>query len=80
MQELETFLETFQNYTDNFAIGITHVDVNSNRHSLSIYKEWLIGQDLFCPLFFIDARKKEDALLLLEALITAVEVNHNISA
>lgn len=80
LQELETFLETFQNYTDSFAIGITHVDVNSNHHSLSIYKEWLIGQDLFCPLFFIDARKKEDALLLLEALITAVEVNHNISA
>lgn len=69
LQELETFLETFQNYTDNFAIGITHVDVNSNRHSLSIYKEWLIGQDLFCPLFFIDARKKKMLCFCLKPLL-----------
>lgn len=80
LQELESYLETFQNYTDNIAIGITHVDDNNSSNSLSIYKEWLISQDLFSPLFFIDARKKDDALLLLEALITAVEVNHNISA
>ena len=30
------------------------------------------------PLFFIDARKKDDVLLLLEALITSVEINHNL--
>ncbi len=76
LQELESYLETFQNYTDNIAIGITHVD--STLKSTNIYKEWLLRQELFSPLFFIDARKKDDVLLLLEALITSVEVNHNI--
>ena len=76
LQELESYLETFQNYTDNIAIGITHVD--GTLKSTNIYKEWLLRQELFSPLFFIDARKKDDVLLLLEALITSVEVNHNI--
>lgn len=78
IQELENYLEVFQNYTDNIAIGITHTDLSSERFT-NIYKEWLISQDLYSPLFFIDARKKEDVLLLLEALITSVEVNHNIT-
>lgn len=78
IQELENYLEVFQNYTDNIAIGITHTDLSSER-STNIYKEWLISQDLYSPLFFVDARKKEDVLLLLEALITSVEVNHDIT-
>lgn len=77
LEELEKYLETFQNYTENIAIGITHVD-NSSK-STAFYKDWLVSQDLFSPLFFIDARKKEDALLLLEALITSIEVNHQIT-
>lgn len=78
IEELENFLEVFQNYTDNIAIGITHTDI-SNERPTSIYKEWLISHDLYSPLFFIDARKKDDVLLLLEALITSVEVNHDIT-
>lgn len=78
LHELESYLDTFQNYTDNIAIGITHTDLES-KHSTNIYKNWLVQQELFSPLFFIDARKKEDVLLLLEALITSVEVNHNIT-
>ena len=80
LTEIESYLETFQNYTDNIAIGITHTDEIKNNQDTSIYKDWLIQQDLYSPLFFIDSRKKEDVLLLLEALITSVEVNHNISA
>lgn len=78
IQELENYLEVFQNYTDNIAIGITHVDLASEQPT-SIYKDWLISQELYSPLFFIDARKKDDVLLLLEALITSVEVNHDIT-
>ena len=76
LEELEKYLETFQNYTENIAIGITHVD-NSSK-STAFHKDWLVSQDLFSPLFFIDARKKGDVLLLLEALITSVEINHNL--
>lgn len=79
LTEIESYLETFQNYTDNIAIGITHTDEIKTNQDTSIYKDWLIQQDLYSPLFFIDSRKKEDVLLLLEALITSVEVNHNIS-
>ena len=77
--ELESYLEVFQNYTDNIAIGITHTDIASDHSNTNIYKDWLVSQDLYSPLFFIDARKKDDVLLLLEALITAVEVNNNIT-
>ena len=79
IEELENYLDTFQNHTDNIAIGITHTDIDNTKSTL-IYKDWLISQDLYSPLFFIDARKKEDVLLLLEALITSVEVNHQITA
>lgn len=78
IQELENYLEVFQNYTDNIAIGITHVDLATEKPT-TIYKDWLISQELYSPLFFIDARKKDDVLLLLEALITSVEVNHDIT-
>ena len=80
IQELESYLETFQNFTDNSAIGITHTDLLSeSTKSTTIYKDWLLQNDLFSPLFFIDARKKDDVLLLLEALITSIEINSNIA-
>jgi uncharacterized protein len=78
LEQLESYMETFQNYTDNIAIGITHVDLQSEK-STNMYREWLIENELYAPLFFIDARKKADVLLLLEALISAVEVNNNIT-
>ena len=78
LAELENYIETFQNYTANIAIGITHTDLDTENSTL-IYKDWLIRQDLYSPLFFIDARQKEDVLLLLEALITSIEVNHQIT-
>lgn len=78
--ELESYLETFQNYTDNIAIGITHTDEITSSTNTAIYKDWLISQGLYSPLFFIDCRKKSDVLLLLEALITSIEVNHYITA
>lgn len=78
--ELESYLETFQNFTDNIAIGITHSDqLSEASKTTAIYKDWLIQNELFSPLFFIDARKKDDVLLLLEALITSIEINSNIA-
>ncbi|ENU98086.1 MULTISPECIES: GTP-binding protein [Acinetobacter] len=77
IQELESYIEVFQEYTNNIAIGITHSDLESP-HFTQIYKDWLIQQDLYTPLFFVDARQEDDILLLLEALITSIEVNHNL--
>lgn len=74
LEELEGYLDTFKDYTRNIAIGITHVDENKE-HSTSIYREWLIQNEYQYPLFFIDARKQEHVLLMIESLIAALEVN-----
>lgn len=79
IEELEHYLEVFQEYTEYIAIGITHTDGDLNK-STYIYQEWLIKNDLYHPLFMIDARKKDDVKLLLEALITTIEINYNITA
>ena len=72
--ELESYLETFKNYNDNIAIGITHVDENKGQ-STTMYREWLTQNNYQYPLFFIDARKQEHILLMIESLITTLEVN-----
>ena len=74
LEELEAYLDTFKDYTKNISIGITHVDENKE-HSTSIYREWLIQNEYQYPLFFIDARKQEHVLLMIESLIAALEVN-----
>ena len=79
IEELEHYLEVFQEYTEYIAIGITHADGDLYK-STYIYQEWLIKNDLYHPLFMIDARKKDDVKLLLEALITTIEINYNITA
>lgn len=79
IEELEQYLEIFQEYTDHIAIGITHTDSNIEK-STFMYQEWLIKNNLYHPLFMIDAREKEDVKLLLESLITSIEINHNITS
>ena len=74
LEELEGYLDTFKDYTKNISIGITHVDENKE-HTTSIYREWLIQNEYQYPLFFIDARKQEHVLLMIESLIAALEVN-----
>ncbi|WP_163121245.1 GTP-binding protein [Acinetobacter portensis] len=79
IEELEHYLEVFQEYTEYIAIGITHTDEDLDK-STYIYQDWLIKNDLYHPLFMIDARKKTDVKLLLEALITSIEINYNITS
>ena len=79
IEELEHYLEVFQEYTEYIAIGITLTDEDLDK-STYIYQDWLIKNDLYHPLFMIDARKKADVKLLLEALITSIEINYNITS
>ena len=71
--ELESYLETFQNYNDNIAIGITHADENKES-SLQQYRNWIKAKGLPYPLFFIDAREEEQILMMVESLIASLEV------
>ncbi|WP_122900507.1 ATP/GTP-binding protein [Acinetobacter sp. B51(2017)] len=71
---LEEYLATFQEMSNNIIIGITHVDEKTTQ-TTSIYRDWQQKQSHNYPLFFVDARVKEDVLLMVDALIANAEVN-----
>ena len=75
LKDLEFYINIFKQYGNNLVIGLTHVDEDPNK-STHQYRQWLLERQLNFPVFFIDARKKDDVLLLLETLITAVEVDY----
>jgi len=55
-------------------IGITHLDQDSNLQ-LKIYRDYMKIYEHHYPLYAVDARIKNDILLLTETLITNIEVN-----
>lgn len=75
LEELDYYLNIFKQYGENIVIGITHIDDEMNK-STHQYRQWLMDRNLSFPVFFIDARKKSDVLLLLETLITSLEVKY----
>ena len=59
------YLNYFKTVSENIIIGITHLDVKT-AYNTSIYRDWEKSQiDTKYPLFFIDAREKNDVLLLI---------------
>lgn len=78
IKELDFYLNYFKTVSENIIIGITHLDVKT-AYNTSIYRDWEKSQiDTKYPLFFIDAREKNDVLLLIEALIANAEVQFSI--
>ena len=75
LEDLEFYLSSFQQYLSNIVIAITHVDENSN-YLLKNYRAWLEQKQFKHPLFAIDARVKDDVLLLVETLIAKAEVEY----
>ena len=74
IEHLNFYLNSFKAMSDNIVIGITHLD-QKTAHTTAIYREWEEqGGHQGLPLFFIDARQKDDVLLLVEALIAHAEV------
>lgn len=71
---LEEYLATFQDISNNIIIGITHVDEKTTQ-TTAIYRDWQQKQTLRYPLFFVDARVKEDVLLMVDALIANAEIS-----
>jgi len=54
-------------------IGVTHID-QSELKSLSRYREWMAQRSICFPVFAVDARRREDVLLLIETIIASLEV------
>ena len=73
LKDLEFYLNSFKEYGDNIVIGITHLD-EEKEQQLKIYRDWLNINKHNYPLFSVDARQKDDVLLMVEALIANVEV------
>ena len=73
IQQLNEYLESFKQMSNNIVIGITHIDAKTE-NTTAIYRNWAAQQSTSYPLFFIDARVKDDVLLLLEALIATAEI------
>lgn len=73
IEDLAFYVGIFKTLVSNIIIGITHVDEDSQQ-LLKKYRNWLTMQQLNYPLFAIDAREKDDVLLLVEVLIARAEV------
>lgn len=75
VNELEHYLEIFKQYGNNIVIGITHIDEDTEQNTHQ-YREFLKQRNLNLPLYFTDARDKAQVLMLLETLITNLEIQH----
>jgi uncharacterized protein len=74
IKALEEYLESFKDISNNIIIGITHIDEKTT-YTTSIYRDWQNKQQNRYPLFFVDARIKEEVLLMVDALIANAEIN-----
>ena len=73
LKDLEFYLDAFQKYSTNIVIGVTHID-EQNDQLLKIYDDWMSVNNRHHPLFAVDARQKDDVLLMIETLIASLEV------
>ena len=77
-QELPYYVEYFHNRNmDHIVVGITHADEIGNDDHLTLDRafELLTERELNFPIFEVDAREKEDIMLLVETLITSIEAD-----
>jgi signal recognition particle receptor subunit beta len=74
LEDTRFFLSAFANFIEktNLAIGVTRMDV-STQPTLADYHRQLHAIGLNPPLFEIDARRKKDVSLLLQALLYSLD-------
>ena len=62
---------------NSIVVGITHCDVEHNYLTLAESFKILEARDFKFPIFEVDARKRDDVLLLVETLIASIEAEIN---
>ena len=77
IKQLNDYLNYFSENNENIIIAITHLD-STQYKSTKPYKHWQDSQQIHHPIFYIDARNKNDILFILEALIAKAEVQLSI--
>lgn len=72
VDDLEYYVDAFKKHVSNIVIGVTHIDQDPQQ-LLKKYRNWISMRNETLPLFAIDARQKDDVLMLIEALIARAE-------
>lgn len=57
-------------------LGVTKSDLAQGNHSLQNYQKMLAEEQLYIPVFKIDARKKSDVILLIDTLLSQIEARN----
>lgn len=78
IKDLEFYIKAFEDLGTNVVVGITHLDLEHDQ-KLKIYRDWMQVNQKQLPLFAVDARQKDDVLLMIEALIAKLEMQSSIS-
>ncbi len=73
--DLDYFTRLYHQYAEmgGMVIGVTHVENMSSSDPLERYHQWLAEKGLVLPIFAIDARERDDVILMIEALIASLE-------
>ncbi len=76
LSDLAMYLENFRDIVDEgvVVVGVTGMDINATP-SLEAYHRALEAQSPPLPLFRVDARKPDDVRLLVNVLLTCIEMN-----
>nr|WP_315040613.1 ATP/GTP-binding protein [uncultured Moraxella sp.] len=73
--DLANYLETFAKiYDGRIVIGVSQVDKKPEL-DFGIYRDWLSKNDKNLPIFPVDMRKREDVLLLVDTIISSLELS-----
>ncbi len=72
VEDLEHYVDFFKKHVSNIVIGVTHLDQDPQQ-LLKKYRNWISMRNETLPLFAIDARQKDDVLMMIEALIARAE-------
>ncbi len=75
LKDLGMYLDNFSDFIEktDAVIGVTCSDIKDTP-SLDDYQDFLQGRGQFYPIFTVDARNKEDVTLLLNTLLTCLEI------
>ena len=71
--DMEKYLTTFDEiYQGRIVVGVSQIDKKPERE-FEVYRQWQRDNGRNFPIFPVDMRKKEDVLLLIDTIITALE-------
>ena len=75
LKDLSIYLDNFSEFIakTDAVIGVTGSDIKDSP-TLDEYQDFLQSRGQFYPIFPVDARQKEDIILLLNALLTCLEI------